>query len=273
MARNVHVPLTSLDIVRQQSYQTNTRPYLKRSFEQSSLNEPQLSHEGLAISGPSRDNVPVQRSSGLHPATIVQNRLVASRICNTSHPPTQSATEAACASGLDVSSIPSSSLNPLLSLSHPRYGLPEPLVKNFASMGIRNIYPWQSSCLLGRGLLSGEKNLVYTAPTGGGKSLVADVLMLKKVLGGSNKKGILVLPYVALVQEKVNWLRKAVEGVDKDPQTSRQLPKPKFSRISRSVRIVGFFGGSKTRATWFDVDIAVCTFEKAFDLERNKKEF
>ncbi|KAL8738438.1 MAG: hypothetical protein Q9181_000752 [Wetmoreana brouardii] len=139
-------------------------------------------------------------------------------------------------------------------------------------MGIRNIYPWQSSCLLGRGLLSGEKNLVYTAPTGGGKSLVADVLMLKKVLDGSNSKAILVLPYVALVQEKVNWLRKVVEGVDKDPQTSSQLPEPRFSRKSRSVRVVGFFGGSKTRATWSDVDIAVCTFEKAFDLERKMKE-
>ena len=49
--------------------------------------------------------------------------------------------------------------------------------------------------------LLGEKNLVYTAPTGGGKSLVADVLMLKRVL--ESKKAILVLPYVALVQEKL----------------------------------------------------------------------
>ncbi|KAI4149896.1 MAG: hypothetical protein L6R39_002399 [Caloplaca ligustica] len=96
-------------------------------------------------------------------------------------------------------------------------------------MGIRSIYPWQSSCLLGRGLLTGEKNLVYTAPTGGGKSLVADILMLKKVLEGLRAKAILVLPYVALVQEKVNWLRKAVEGVDKVPPLPTQQAEAKRS--------------------------------------------
>lgn len=81
-----------------------------------------------------------------------------------------------------------SALNPLLSLSHHVYGLPETLVGNFASLGIKTIYPWQSSCLLGRGILAGNKNLVYTAPTGGGKSLVADVLLLKKVVENPSQK-------------------------------------------------------------------------------------
>ena len=93
-----------------------------------------------------------------------------------------------------ASSTPSASLNPLLRLSHPSYGLPESLVKNFTSLGIDSIYPWQSSCLLGRGILNGETNLVYSAPTGGGKSLVADVVMLKRVLEDPKKKAILVLP-------------------------------------------------------------------------------
>jgi hypothetical protein len=60
--------------------------------------------------------------------------------------------------------------NPLLSLSHPKYTLPQRLVSNFESLGVRSIYPWQSSCLLGKALLSGETSLIYTAPTGGGKS-------------------------------------------------------------------------------------------------------
>ncbi|KAL8796698.1 MAG: hypothetical protein Q9195_001088 [Heterodermia aff. obscurata] len=93
-----------------------------------------------------------------------------------------------------ASSTPSASLNPLLRLSHPAYGLPESLVKNFTSLGIDSIYPWQSSCLLGRGVLNGQTNLVYSAPTGGGKSLVADVVMLKRVLEDPKKKAILVLP-------------------------------------------------------------------------------
>ena len=49
--------------------------------------------------------------------------------------------------------------------------------------------------------LTGEQNLIYTAPTGGGKSLVANVLVLESINECPIKKGILVLPYVALVQE------------------------------------------------------------------------
>lgn len=69
---------------------------------------------------------------------------------------------------------PSSSIDPELSLAHPVYNLPPQLVHNFSSLGIKQIYPWQKSCLKGPGLLTGDRNLVYCAPTGGGKSLVAD---------------------------------------------------------------------------------------------------
>ena len=161
--------------------------------------------------------------------------------------------------------VPGPSQNPLLSLSHPRYGLPQALVKNFASLGIKSIYPWQSSCLLGRGLLDGERNLVYTAPTGGGKSLVADVLMLKRVTENASKKAILVLPYVALVQEKLKWLRKVVEAVAKRPISTdldgSQLPLWRKPHVE-SVRVVGYFGNSKSGAKWSDFDIAVCIIEK-----------
>jgi len=160
---------------------------------------------------------------------------------------------------------PSSTIDPLLNLGHHVYGLPPPLVANFASMGIKDIYPWQKSCLLGPGLLRGEKNLVYSAPTGGGKSLVADVLMLKQVLADRTAKAILVLPYVALVQEKVGWLRRAVQGI---PRTELDAGEQERGNLwSRrpdwnTVRVVGFFGGGKVRATWGDFDIAVCTIEK-----------
>ena len=93
------------------------------------------------------------------------------------------------------------------------------------SIGVRSIYSWQSSCLLGKGVLTGEHNLVYTAPTGGGKSLVADILLLNKVIEQPAKKAILVLPYVALVQEKLKWLRRVVEGVTKQVDTKgRPIP-------------------------------------------------
>lgn len=73
-----------------------------------------------------------------------------------------------------IAATPTSSRDPELDLAHPCYHLPPQLVTNFASSGIRQIYPWQRNCLKGPGLLDGQKNLVYCAPTGGGKSLVAD---------------------------------------------------------------------------------------------------
>ncbi|KAI9804013.1 MAG: hypothetical protein M1833_000294 [Piccolia ochrophora] len=168
----------------------------------------------------------------------------------------------------NVAATPGPAQNPLLSLSHPRYDLPEALVRNFSATGINSIYPWQSSCLLGRGLLEGQKNLIYSAPTGGGKSLVADVLLLKRVIENPGKKALLVLPYVALVQEKLTWLRRIVDGVRKKPdptldQAQEQPVRPRRPLDDGSIRVAGFFGGSKARATWADVDIAVCTIEKA----------
>lgn len=161
---------------------------------------------------------------------------------------------------------PTLTANPILDLSHPSYGLSKQLVTNFASLGIRSIYPWQSECLLRSGALGGERNLVYTAPTGGGKSLVADVLMLKKILNNPGKKALLVLPYVALVQEKQRWLRKVVEGIGK-PSPGQERPTVWRKRGDEdSIRVMGFYGGSKTKASWDDMDIAVCTIEKANSL-------
>ncbi len=145
---------------------------------------------------------------------------------------------------------PNPASNPLLELSHPAYGLLHQLVANLASLGIKAIYPWQSDCLLRSGALSGARNLVYSAPTGGGKSLVADVLMLKKVIQNPGMKAMLVLPYVALVQEKLRWLRRAVEGINKTQAVSSGQDVLKTWRKrgdQESVRVVGFFGGSKIK--------------------------
>ncbi|KAM6526663.1 hypothetical protein FSOLCH5_002757 [Fusarium solani] len=164
-----------------------------------------------------------------------------------------------------IAATPTASHDPELALNHPTYGLPRHLVDNFASLGIKQIYPWQKSCLKGPGLLTGEKNLVYCAPTGGGKSLVADVLMLKRILEEKGTKALLVLPYVALVQEKVRWLRSVVQGLRLATETVIDDDKRIWRRRADegTVRVVGFFGGGKVRATWADFDIGVCTLEKA----------
>lgn len=166
-----------------------------------------------------------------------------------------------------LASTPTSTIDPMLSLSHSQYNLPEKLVQNFLSLGVKHIYPWQRNCLRGDpDVLRGSKNLVYTAPTGGGKSLIADVLLLKKVIENPDRKAIVVLPYVALVQEKTRWLRNVVDGVFKINTIAKQTPNEKLSMWKKrgdedSLKIVGLHGGSR-RTTWVEMDIAVCTIEK-----------
>ncbi|TDZ25904.1 Helicase and polymerase-containing protein TEBICHI [Colletotrichum orbiculare MAFF 240422] len=90
------------------------------------------------------------------------------------------------------------------------------------------------------------------------------LLMLKRVLEEKNAKVLLVLPYVALVQEKVRWLRNIVQGVPK-PKDDADDEKRIWRRRADedTIRVIGFFGGSKIKPTWADFDVGVCTIEKA----------
>ena len=93
------------------------------------------------------------------------------------------------------------------------------------------------------------------------------VLMIKRVLEERGGKALLVLPYVALVQEKVRWLRQIVHGLRHDSTQEESRPSIWRRRADEdSIRVVGFFGGGKIRATWNDFDIAVCTMEKVVNL-------
>lgn len=263
-------PATSLDLVRKQKYSTVLIPSHKRSHDDIEL-EPRPVNEACVVNNRLDSSSATIEHKRQRVDPVEKNRIEASEIFDVNSSIVLNAIVNEEAPRLASDPIPRSSLNPLLSLSHHRYGLPETLVRNFSSLGIKNIYPWQSSCLLGRGILADKKNLVYTAPTGGGKSLVADIIMLKRVIENPTQKAILVLPYVALVQEKLKWLRRLVEGVKKNSnlasQLSSQLPKW-LKPHENSIRVVGFFGGSKTRATWSDVDVAVCTIEKVRNMHR-----
>ncbi|KKF96101.1 DNA polymerase theta [Ceratocystis platani] len=141
-----------------------------------------------------------------------------------------------------LAATPTDEIDSTLSLAYGVFGLPPTIVTRFRELGVKSIYPWQRNCLLAPDVLSGEKNLIYSAPTGGGKSLVAEVLMLRRIMQEPRAKAILVLPYVALDLARNPWQQRA----DAD-----------------AVRVVGFHGGSKLKATWNDFEIAVCTIEKA----------
>ncbi|PWW73539.1 P-loop containing nucleoside triphosphate hydrolase protein [Tuber magnatum] len=145
------------------------------------------------------------------------------------------------------------------SLAHAKWGLRREVVMGFSRCGIGHMYPWQAECLGMSGLLTGESNVVYTAPTSAGKSLVADILAIRKVVN-ERRKAIIVLPYIAIVQEKTRFLKKVLEKVRVAAPKRGKWDKVNLWKL---LNIVGFHGGSRVRMGWRELDVAVCTIEKA----------
>ena len=57
-------------------------------------------------------------------------------------------------------------------------------------------------------------NLVYCAPTSGGKSAVAEILMLRRLIT-TGRTAMLVMPYVTLCGEKAAHLEKLLAPLER----------------------------------------------------------
>lgn len=86
-----------------------------------------------------------------------------------------------------------SSLQPLSS-----WGLPLKILENYSNSHIKTLFPWQIDCLLSDyGSVLGEystENLIYSAPTSGGKTLVAELLILKKLAQNMQEMDFMIKP-------------------------------------------------------------------------------
>ena len=125
----------------------------------------------------------------------------------------------------------------------PWWGVPSGVLVEYHRHKVDRLFPWQVECLCtNNGSALDGGNLIYSAPTSGGKTLVAELLMLRRI---ALHKGtvLFVVPFVALAEEKVKWFR--------------QL----WSSIPLSCKV--FHGDSQGMGITDDLNVAVCTIERA----------
>lgn len=90
-----------------------------------------------------------------------------------------------------------------LDLSVESLGLRPSFVQALCASGIKNCYPWQAAALREAACPPGG-SFVYTAPTSGGKSFVADVLMLQSLQRhisdwrSPRARALVIVPYLSI---------------------------------------------------------------------------
>ncbi len=94
---------------------------------------------------------------------------------------------------------------------------PDALLKVYRDeFNIKEMFPWQVDCLTHRDhvVVREKQNLIYSAPTSAGKTLVSELLMLKNLIHEPSKKALIVMPYVSLINEKEAKLKKLLEPLN-----------------------------------------------------------
>ncbi|KRZ31923.1 DNA polymerase theta [Trichinella pseudospiralis] len=120
--------------------------------------------------------------------------------------------------------------------------IPEDVVTCYNQLGIVKLFSWQYECLTLPGVLSEGANLVYSAPTSAGKTLVAEILLLKRVLQ-TRRRALFILPFVSVAREKMLYLNSVFRNV--------------------GVQVQGYMGTLNPSGGFHSWDVAVCTIEKA----------
>ncbi|XP_053158733.1 DNA polymerase theta isoform X3 [Hemicordylus capensis] len=121
------------------------------------------------------------------------------------------------------------------------WGLPEAVLEKYHALGVVHMFQWQAECLMVGQVLEG-KNLVYSAPTSAGKTLVAELLILKRVLE-TRKKALFILPFISVAKEKKYYLQAIFQEV--------------------GVQVEGYIGSISPSVSFSALDVAVCTIERA----------
>jgi DNA polymerase theta len=96
---------------------------------------------------------------------------------------------------------------------------------------------WQKHCLS----VAGDSHLVYSAPTSAGKTLVAEIIALRRMIE-KKQRVLFLVPFVSMVIEKTNDLKNKLEPLG---------------------LVVEGYHSYVTAFIQSHVDVCICTFEKA----------
>ena len=90
--------------------------------------------------------------------------------------------------------------------------------------------------------------MIYSAPTSGGKTLVSEILMLRKI--GTSPGGTIffIVPFVALAEEKAEYLRNVWRDM--------------------FIGVRAFHGDDGGQSLTEDIDLAVCTIERCYCIHK-----
>lgn len=86
------------------------------------------------------------------------------------------------------------------------WNLPASVINEYRKKNVTEMFEWQTECLKNPKVLFEGSNLVYSAPTSAGKTLVSEILMIKNIVE-RRKKALFVLPFVSVVREKMFYLQ------------------------------------------------------------------
>ncbi|CAD6188317.1 unnamed protein product [Caenorhabditis auriculariae] len=125
------------------------------------------------------------------------------------------------------------------STSFPKW-LPIEIKEFYLENGVKNLFKWQRNIIDQSS--ESQQNILFSAPTSAGKSIVAEFLALRVAQEG--RKVLFILPYISVAKEKLFHLQKCWRRVD--------------------ITVAGFIGPNSVPPN--DWLAAVCTIEKAASL-------
>ena len=113
---------------------------------------------------------------------------------------------------------------------------------------IEHLLPWQNSCLSQLSAPDYDENLIFSAPTSAGKTLVAEILMQYSLIQ-RNEKVIFLVPIISTGEEKVDHFKKI------------------FGRLSeKEIRVESYLGNRYQNSGLRKGNVAVCTIERGNQL-------